>query len=152
MEVNAISSGTVLSRRDSLTGWQSTESNCCLVGNLPQEMSVWKPVEGRCMFGEGEGVARSGLWWCVHTGTLTDQRLWGAHTWSRQSYKYCQAFWGWRHVHLRHSRIEIVPLIRNDDLMFMSGTSSHSQKCTGAGGSECWFLVLVASDEVLVGF
>ena len=32
------------------------------VGNLPREMSVWKPVEGRCMFGEGEGVARSGLW------------------------------------------------------------------------------------------
>ena len=45
MEVDALSSGTVLSRRDSL---QSTESNCRPAGNLPREVSIWKPVEGRC--------------------------------------------------------------------------------------------------------
>lgn len=37
MEVNAISSGTVLSRRDSLPGWQSTEQPAARRGIYPRD-------------------------------------------------------------------------------------------------------------------
>ena len=110
--------------------------------------SQWK--EG-ALFGEGGGVVQSGLWWCVHTGTLPDWRLrsspleqaelqillaslrmeaCSSYTFKNRNHSSNQEWWPYVHVWNQ------FPFSQVDRTW----------------GSECWLLVLIASDEVLVVF
>lgn len=61
-------------------------------------------------------------------GILSDRSLWIDHTCSRHSGKCGQPFWARQGVCLKHPKMEIISLIRNDALKTRSGTGLDFQK------------------------